>query len=239
MDTYKIFLKPKTTRTGDLGVINYGRMLMSEHRHHELFGKKTSSTNIPHGFTHAAITNIQQLFEIICGDSLSVTFTYCYKSDGRLYLCKTSGKNDDEKCKHAWLCNKLQGIIAAGIMQFSRNNDTNIIYIDNMSGTYKTNDSNLDIIKEDFENSFTNINIELIKSPNIDAKYKRLYCRVMSDNSVDYEALCGEISQDKTNKRRTKKTNKRRTKKTNKRRTKKTNKRRTKKTNKRRTKKNK
>lgn len=189
-DTYKIFLKPNTKRSGDLGVRNFARMLVANKKHHDLFGKNVTTTNLPDGYEHYAITSIQGLFDKICNSVPNVTFTYCYKPDGRLYLCKTNGKGDDAKCKHAWLCNKIRGILAAGVIQFSKKDDTGIIYIDNMSGTYKTQPYNLEIFMKDFENSFPGINIELIISPNINTESRNKYCNVMTNASPDYDKVC-------------------------------------------------
>ena len=189
-DTYKIFLKPNTKSSGDLGVRNFARMLVADKKHHDLFGKNVTTTNLPDGYEHYTITSIQGLFDKICNSAPNVTFTYCYKPDGRLYLCKTNGKEDDAKCKHAWLCNKIRGILAAGVIQFSKKDDTGIIYIDNMSGTYKTQPYNLEIFKKDFENSFPGINIELITSPNINTESRNKYCTVMTNASPDYDTLC-------------------------------------------------
>ena len=50
--------------------------------------------------------------------------------------------------------------------------------------------SDLDIIKEDFENSFTDINIELLKSPNIDQLSNKQYCNIMTSESINYDELC-------------------------------------------------
>ena len=70
---------------------------------------------------------------------------------------------------------------------FSRNDKT--IYIDNMSGTYKTSIENLEILKAAFENSFTGININLL-TPMEDNEKKEQYCDVMTPDSVDYKFLC-------------------------------------------------
>ena len=252
-DTYKIFLNPNTKSSGDLGVRNFVRMLVADKKHHDLFGKNVTATNLPDGYEHYTITNIQGLFDKICGSSPNVTFTYCYKSDGRLYLCRTNGKEDDAKCKHAWLCNKIRGVLAAGVMQFSKRGDSGKIYIDNMSGTYKTQHSNLEIFKKDFENSFPGINIELLTSPNINAESRNKYCNVMTNASPDYDTLCKlSVSSDSElptssdsklsafggrNKKSNKKSNKRSNKKSNKKSKRKTRKK-NKKTNKRSNKKN-
>jgi hypothetical protein len=200
--TYKIFLKPKKINHGNLGVLNFVRMLSADKRHHELFDKdignpksdnsfsfSSKSTSGPNSYRKYVINNSSTLFNIVCGNKKKVTFTYCYKSDGRLYLCRTTGKKDDDKCKHAWLCNKLYGIVSAGIMMFSKEAGGKI-YIDNMSGTYKTPVPNLGIIKADFENSLPGLRIELLKSPNTNNNTKKKYCSVMTPDSVDYELLC-------------------------------------------------
>jgi hypothetical protein len=194
MDTYKIFLKPIETRSGDLGVRNLLKIwFLANQKHHGLFGKNVTTTNLPDGYEHYTITNIQGLFDKIFHVRRSpvtdVAFTYCYKSDGRIYLCKTDGPKDDDKCKHAWLCDKVKGIVAAGIMQFSKKNDTNIIYIDNMSGTYKTKPEDLSMLKEDFKNSFPGINIELLPSPGVITP-ETIYCAAMTSETVDYPKLC-------------------------------------------------
>lgn len=200
-DTYKIFLKPIETRLGDLRAWNFPRMLRADNKHHGLFGKDVGKKNktLPTGYKSYKITSKEELFNIIFHDRsdpktggpvTDVAFTYCYKSDGRLYLCKTDGAEDDEKCKHAWLCNKLGGIAAAGLMQFSKKNDTNIIYIDNLSGTYLPKPTNLDSIKKDFENSFPDINIELLSSPIGNTESKKQYCDKMTPATIDYSKLC-------------------------------------------------
>ena len=129
METYKIFIKPKIKRVGNL---NYRHLDMptflykktySSTEHKSLFDKYVG-TIIPFNKTDAwsyhLINSNDKLFEIICGTLSDVTFTYCYKSDGRLYLCKIEGEKDDEKCKHAWLCNKVDGIVCAGSMKISK-----------------------------------------------------------------------------------------------------------------------
>jgi hypothetical protein len=210
MGTYKLFLIPKNINNGDLGSIKFLRMLFANNKHAKLFGKNVGK-NIDNGnddivvddkdFKHYIIKNTSELFKIICGDKQNSTFTYCYKSDGRLYLCKTEGEKDDNKCKHAWLCNKIYGIVSAGIMMFSKKG--NKIYIDNMSGTYKTQESNLEIIKTDLENSFSGIKIKLLKSPLENERVKKIYCSVMKSDSVDYNSICKQTSKRRqSNKRR-------------------------------------
>ena len=231
MGTYKIFLIPKNINNGDLGSIKFLRMLFANNKHAKLFGKNIGK-NIDNGiddivvddkdFKHYIIKNTSELFKIICGDKQNVTFTYCYKSDGRLYLCKTNGKEDDEKCKHAWLCNKLQGILSAGVIHFSKKGDTGKVYIDNMSGTYKPTPYNLEVFKIHFENSFPGINIELLTSPTANPASRTKYCYVMTD-SPDYDELCRPTTSGGRNKKSNKRTKKRTNKRTNKR-TKKSNK---------------
>jgi hypothetical protein len=223
-DTYKIFLQPDAYDSGDLSVYNLPRMLVSDKKHRDLFGKNVSITNLPDNYEHYIITNIQGLFDKLCNSEPSVTFTYCYKSDGRLYLCKTNGKEDDVKCKHAWLCNKLRGILAAGVIQFSKEGDTGKVYIDNMSGTYKTQPYNLEVFKLHFKNSFPGIDIELLTSPNTNPESRRKYCTVMT-NSPDYDMLCKPTTSGGRNRKSNKKTNKRRSKRRNKRRSRRTKKR--------------
>jgi len=221
-DTYKIRLQPDAYDSGNLSVRNIPRMIVSDRRHHDLFGKNVSKTNLPDKWEHYTITSIQELFDKLCKSAPSVTFTYCYKSDGRLYLCKTNGKEDDEKCKHAWLCNKLQGILSAGVIHFSKKGDTSKVYIDNMSGTYKPTPYNLEVFKIHFENSFPGINIELLTSPTANPASRAKYCYVMTE-SPDYDELCRPTTSGGRNKRTNKRTKKRTNKRTNKR-TKKSNK---------------
>lgn len=208
MGTFKIFLNPdpNNKKECNLGVRNIPRMMSADNRHHELFGKGTGKKSSLFSsflgkkmeddtFENGIVNNTDDLFREIFdklktninNDNNTLTFTYCYKSDGRLYLCNTKGKVDDEKCKHAWLCNKIQGICSAGIMMFSRNDKT--IHIDNMSGTYKTSNENLKILKAAFEISFPGININLL-TPMEDNKKNEQYCDVMTTDSVDYEFLC-------------------------------------------------
>jgi hypothetical protein len=115
MDTYKIFLKPIENRLGDLRAWNIPRMLTADNEHHDLFGKDVGKNieTLPSGYKSYKITSKEKLFNIIfhdrhdpktdlwitgrrdpkTGDPVTdVAFTYCYKSDGRLYLCKTNGK---------------------------------------------------------------------------------------------------------------------------------------------------
>ena len=205
-DTYKIFLKPNTKSSGDLHVRNVFKMLVANKKHHDLFGKNVSLTNNPENYISHTITSNQELFDIICGKYENATFTYCYKFDGRLYLCKINGIEDDEKCKHKWICNKITGIVCAGVMQFSIGECT--IYIDNMSGTYKPQYSNLEIFKKDFENSFPNINIKLLQ-PLIDDPSRddrSTYCDVMKA-SPDYDMVCKSATSTNSG-GRNKKTNK-------------------------------
>ena len=204
-NTFKIFLKPIIGRSGNLAMLlksTYKRVLSGRH-HYKLFGSKVDRDNLPDGYEHSIIENIQQLFNKLCGSENNATFTYCYKPSGRLYLCKTFGKNDDPKCKHTWLCNQARNIVSAGIVQFSKANET--VYVDNMSGTYKTQQSNLESFEDDFERSFPGIKIELITSPNIDKKSKERYCNVMNNNSVDFYKLCPKSEKVGGRKRKTKK----------------------------------
>ena len=231
MDTYKIFLKPTEGHSGHLGVRNVGRMITANNEHHDLFGDNVKRTmkmrgediplTLPKNYKGYEITSIEDLFYKIFhdrrdpktgGPATDVAFTYCYKSDGRLYLCNTVGPKDDAKCKHAWLCNKLEGIAAAGIMQFSKKGDTNIIYIDNLSGTYKTKDTDLDVIKDDFKNSFPGINIELLPSPGVVTPEDK-YCDVMTSETVDYYKQCESTTSGGRKKKSKKKSKKKQTKK--------------------------
>lgn len=205
--TYKIFLKPYAENSGDLFVINPIRMLKrNTKKHHELFGDNIDKYNISEGFEYYSITNIKELFNTLCNSKPNATFSYCYKSDGRLYLCKTTGP-DDSNCKHVFLCNKLWGIVCAGIVQFSKKDGK--IYMDGASGTYKSKARNLYTLKADFENSFPGINIELIIDPYGNKESREKYCSLMTNESPDYKRICGLLSHDKKKKTRKRKTNKR------------------------------
>jgi hypothetical protein len=192
-NTLKIFLNPKQKNTCNLGVVNYKRMMKAEKEHHALFDKnigKGKDENYDTNVITKLLTNKTELFDFVySGEDIKtkITFTYCYKADGRLYLCKTEGVQDDQKCKHAWLCNKLAKICSAGIIMFSKENHT--VYIDNASGTYKTKETNLDIITRDLKNTFGDLNVELLL-PNKNIDEKKKYCEVMNKDSVDYLKLC-------------------------------------------------
>ena len=62
-DTYKIRLQPDAYDSGNLSVRNIPRMIVSDRRHHDLFGKNVSKTNLPDKWEHYTITSIQELFD--------------------------------------------------------------------------------------------------------------------------------------------------------------------------------
>ena len=78
-----------------------------------------------------------------------------------------------------------------GILFVSLYDDT--IYIDNMSGTYKTKGEDVEILKEDLENSFKNLKIELLISPNKNPDVRHKYCSTLNNESVDYHWICKEF----------------------------------------------
>ena len=154
------------------------RMIFSEDRHKQLFSTEKH--------TKVIINSIDKLYDILCENDPSSTFTYCYKSSGQLLLCKTNGKRDDMRCKHAWLCNSSNNICSSGIIMFD--NLVKKIYIDNLSGTYRPKLQNLYIIQEVLKYNFQKINIQILKPLTNKLDLKK-YCKTMV-HSVDYNVMC-------------------------------------------------
>jgi hypothetical protein len=102
----------------------------------------------------------------LCEEAESV-YNYCYKPDGKLYLCKTYGYADDEKCKHVWLCNQASGICAAGIItlidkETPMGETIQKVFIDLISGSYITEMPGLEILKADLLNTIPGLDIVLL-----------------------------------------------------------------------------
>ena len=138
----------------------------------------------------------EDFFNLLCHTDRESTFTYCFKSDGRLYLCKTEGTSYEGPCKHMWLCNKLvgmgdTGICCAGIMKIVRPKN---VYIDNLSGTYKPTMENLESLKDCLLQYFPDLKIRLL-NPFNNKTDQKTYCKIMDINNIDYQKVCGEFSQ--------------------------------------------
>jgi hypothetical protein len=179
IDTFKIFLTPTKHYCSlkDVRIFSLFRQIVFSHsNHNRLFKDK-------HNILKIDSTN---LFDTICKNNIRATFTFCYKSDGRLYLCKTYGKTYDQKCKHAYLCNKLKNICSSGIIMFDK--EKRIIYIDNLSGTYIPKEKNLNYLKNDLIHTFGNLNIKILLPFNSSSE-KTTWCNIMNQDHINYE-LC-------------------------------------------------
>ena len=135
-----------------------------------------------------SVNTFSDFIKTILNGHKTKTFTYCFKNNGKLYLCQTYSSADDLKCKHQFLCNSLSNICAAGIIVFK---DNESIFIDNLSGTYLPEKHNIMMLKESLMNSFgkhidNKIHI-IMPLSNINDKNK--YCEHFK-NSVDYEKYC-------------------------------------------------
>jgi hypothetical protein len=184
-DTFKIMFKYDA---GDcnLRAQNVARYTKAEGKHKELF--KTKGLEL-------LIRDEGDFMNLLCHTNLNSTFTYCFKSDGRLYLCKTSGEKDENKCKHMWLCNKLvsmgsTGVCSAGVMKVIRPNK---VYIDNLSGTYKPTIKDLESLQACLLQYFPDLNVGLL-NPFQSPREKRRYCKIMDTNNMDYSNICSEFT---------------------------------------------
>ena len=185
-NTIKIFLKtPDITSDCKLKMKILGTPFLkflfhANKKHSELF---KSDDVIEH-----QISTYSELFDVVCGDEEKSTFTYCFKSDGRLYLCKVKTKENDMNCKHVFLCRKMGGICAAGIIVFIK--DIKEIYIDNLSGTYRTYIENIELLKNSLILSFSDISNNKIKAIDIKKeKNKKTYCNIFKE-SVNFKTIC-------------------------------------------------
>jgi len=97
-DSFKIKLNPviANNKACNLYTVNLPRLLSSgTDKHDDLFRVYSDTQTF-----YLKKTDINEFFETVCSDLESSTFTYCYKSDGRLYLCKNRGYRSDSRCKH-------------------------------------------------------------------------------------------------------------------------------------------
>jgi len=186
-NTFKILFKYNAGPC-NLTAINLGRFLKGQAKgKHDKFKDSDALSLI--------MRDKEDFFNLLCHTDRESTFTYCFKSDGRLYLCKTEGASYEGPCKHMWLCNKLfgfgdTGICCAGIMKITRPNK---LYLDNLSGTYRPTMENLESLKGCLLQYFPELKVRLL-NPFNSQKDKKTYCKIMDMNNIDYQKVCGEFS---------------------------------------------
>ena len=125
------------------------------------------------------------------------TFTYCLKineekTQTHLYLCETGPtKMHDDRCKHGFLGKyagvfKETGVCCAGVCVFK----SNMLYLDDKSGTYTPSINNLKNARKFLKNNLTK-NIEIVPiTKEITTRKKNKWCSIFLDSPDRKKVKC-------------------------------------------------
>ena len=180
--TFKVFL-PCDIKDCKLRAINIPRYIFTVLLEKNIVNEKSKHTV-------NTVYTTKDFLDTLCSTD-TCTFTYCFKNDGTLYLCKTTGKQDYNRSKHMRLCrtlktsNKLR-VCSAGNIKIDKIEST--IYIDNLSGTYKPSLHHMESLQKCLQH-FNGLTIEIL-TPHKDESHTKHYCKRMDSNAVDYHTLC-------------------------------------------------